>query len=333
MLADIDTARKKKSTFIFNTKGCFIVAPVWIPNINVNPKWSQNGVTVAGGNGKGNGLNQLSNSWSVYVDDNETVFVGDYDNHRIVEWKKGATSGQVVAGGNGVGNRIDQLNGPVHVIVDKETDSLIITDFHNKRVVRWPRQNGTSGEIIISNVGCWGAAMDNDGYLYVSDYDTHEVKRWKLGDTTGTVVAGGNGQGNRLDQLSRPRYTFVDQDHSVYVTDANNHRVMKWIKGAKEGVIVAGGQGAGNGLTQLSSPFGISVDELGTVYVADYDNHRVMRWWKGATQGSVVVGGNASGGQANQLNGLCGLAFDQQNNLYVVDYNNHRVQKFNVDRS
>ncbi len=276
-------------------------------------------------------MNQLCYPLSVYIDDNQTIYVADYSNHRILEWKNGTTSGQVVAGGNGRGNRNDQLSSPVNVIVDKVNDSLIICDYDNKRVVRWPRRNGKIGETIISNVGCWGLTMDTDGYLYVSDFNKHEVRRWKIGETNGTLVAGGNGQGNRLDQLNCPQYIFVDQDHSVYVSDRDNNRVMKWMKDAKEGIVVAGGQGEGNSLTQLSTPRGIIVDQLGTVYVADGSNNRVMRWLKGATQGSVVVGDNGSRGQPNQLNAPVDLSFDRQNNLYVVDHYNNRVQKFNIN--
>ena len=68
------------------------------------------------------------------------------------------------------------------------------------------------------------------------------------------VVAGGNGQGNQLNQLNGPTYIFVDDDLSLYVSDCGNHRVMKWVKDAKEGVVVAGGNGQGNSLTQLSLP-------------------------------------------------------------------------------
>ncbi|CAF3364045.1 unnamed protein product, partial [Rotaria sp. Silwood2] len=73
-------------------------------NIHPNARWRQNGITVAGGNRQGNGINQLSNPSGLYVDDDHTVYVADESNHRIVEWKWGATSGQVVAGGNGHGN-------------------------------------------------------------------------------------------------------------------------------------------------------------------------------------------------------------------------------------
>ncbi|CAF3010524.1 unnamed protein product, partial [Rotaria sp. Silwood2] len=243
----------------------------------------------------------------------------------------GATSGQVVAGGNGQGSGAHQLYNPTDVIVDKERDSLIICDGWNRRVVRWPRRNGTSGETIISNIDCVGLTMDENGSLYVTDEGKHEVRRYRRGESQGTVVAGGNGSGNRLDQLSDPRYVFVDRDHSVYVSEWGNDRVMKWVEGAKQGIVVAGGQGKGIGLTQLYSPQGVVVDQLGTVYVADQWNDRIMRWPKGAPQVSVIVGGNGKEEQSNQLNWSIGLSFDRHGNLYVVDYGNHRVQKFNID--
>ncbi|CAF0937684.1 unnamed protein product [Rotaria sordida] len=298
-----------------------------------NARWIHDGITVAGGNGQGNTLNQLYCPWSVFVDDDQTIYIADCYNHRILEWKCSATYGQVVAGGNGEGNRPDQLNGPTDVIVDKESDCLIICDRRNRQVVQWPRRNGTNGQTIISDIDCWSLAMDNNGYLYVSDTDHHEVRRWKMGDTSGTVVAGGNGKGNHLNQFDCPTYIFVDENRSVYVSDQNNHRVMKWMEGTKEGIVVAGSQHQGNDLTQLSCPSGVTVDQLGTVYVVDSWNHRVMCWSKEATQGNVVVGGNEHGEQANQLNHPLGLSFDQKRNLYVTDQNNHRIQKFNIDSS
>ncbi|CAF5034025.1 unnamed protein product, partial [Rotaria sp. Silwood1] len=236
-----------------------------------------------------------------------------------------------VAGGNGQGSGAHQLNEPRDVIVDKERDCLIISDRSNRRVVRWSRRNGTSGETIISNIDCWGLTIDENGSLYVVDSGKNEVRRYRRGESQGTVVAGGNGRENRLDQLSFPRYVFVDRDHSVYVSEWRNHRVMKWVEGAKQGIIVAGDQGQGNGLTQLSCPRGVVVDQLGTVYVADAGNHRIMLWPNGAKQGSVIFGGNGAGGQSNQLIVPIGLSFDRHGNLYVVDFGNHRVQKFNID--
>jgi sugar lactone lactonase YvrE len=287
---------------------------------------------VAGGKGAGNGTNQLRLPCGLYVDDDQTVYVADRSNHRIVEWKSGATSGQVVAGGNGEGSGAHQLSDPRDVIVDKEGDSLIICDYSNKRVVRWPRQNGTSGETIISNIFCRGLTIDEKGSLYVIDLGKQEVRRYRRGESEGTVVAGGNGIGNRPYQLSNPLYVFVDRDHSVYVSDYANHRVMKWAEGETQGIVVAGGQGQGDGLTQFSYPNGVVVDQLGSVYVAE-GNDRIMRWVKGATQGSIIVGGNGRGERSNQLDRPEGLSFDRHGNLYVVDVRNNRVQKFNIEKS
>ncbi|CAF5044014.1 unnamed protein product, partial [Rotaria sp. Silwood1] len=159
-------------------------------NINIHPnaRWQQNGITVAGGNQQGNRINQLSNPYGLYVDNDQTIYVADTKNHRITEWKWNATSGQVVAGGNGQGSEDHQLNNPTDVIIDKERDCLIICDRWNERVVRWPRRNGTSGETIISNIDCLGLTMDENGSLYVVDDVKNEVRRYRRGESQGTVV-------------------------------------------------------------------------------------------------------------------------------------------------
>ena len=145
----------------------------------MNARWQQNGLNVAGGNGKGNGNNQLSIPCGLYIDDDQTIYIADQFNHRIIEWKWNATSGQVVAGGNEKGNEAHQLSNPLDVIVDKERDNLIICDRGNRRVVRWPRRNGTSGETIISNINCCSLTMDENGSLYVIDWEKHEVRRYR----------------------------------------------------------------------------------------------------------------------------------------------------------
>ncbi|CAF2163745.1 unnamed protein product [Rotaria magnacalcarata] len=300
-------------------------------NIPANAKWTQNGVTVAGGNGEGGATNQLQYPFGLFVDDDQTVVIADFRNHRIMQWKNGdTTNGQVVAGGKGAGNGSHQLNGPSDVLIDKETDSLIICD--DKRVVRWSRRSGTKqGEVLIDSITCVGLAMDEHGYLYVSDVSKHEVRRYQLGEKNGTLMAGGNGQGAGLNQLNFPAFLFVDGHQNVYASDNNNNRVMKWNKGAKEGIVVAGGQGKGSALTQLDGPNGLFVDTLGTLYVADSGNHRVMRWTQGAKQGTVIVGGNGRGAGVNQFTYPYGLSSDRNGSLYVAEMGNNRVQRFSIE--
>ncbi|CAF3336545.1 unnamed protein product, partial [Rotaria socialis] len=303
-------------------------------NIPANAKWKQNGVAIAGGHGQGNATNQLNGPQGLFIDDDQTVVIAEFWNHRIMQWKNGDTAnGQVVAGGKGQGNGLHQLDLPNDVLIDKETDSLIICERGNRRVVRWSRRSGTTqGEILINNIDCWGLAMGEQRYLYVSDYGKHEVRRYQLGEKNYTLVAGGNGKDNDTTLLNGPKYLVVDRQQNLYVSDNNNHRVMKWNRGAKEGVVVAGGQDQGSALTQLYWPEGIFVDTLGTLYVADRGNHRVMRWTQeDKKQGTVIVGGNGQGEGANQLRGPVGLSFDRHCNLYVADWNNHRVQRFSIE--
>jgi sugar lactone lactonase YvrE len=263
----------------------------------------------------------------MYIDDDETIYIGEISKHRVIELKLNKTNLSVVAGENG-----DELLHPIDIIVDKKTDSIIICDQGNRRIVRWSRQNATNGDIIISGIDCNGLAMDDKGYLYVTDWFKKEVRRWEIRvKNKSTIVAGGNGGGNHLRQLLQPMFIFVDKDYSVYVVDKSNHRVMKWINNAKEGIVIAGGNGVGDELTQLSGPTGVAVDHLGNVYVTDTNNHRVMRWINGAKEGTIVVGGNRRGNETNQLNLPSDLLFDKHGNLYVFDSVNHRIQKFYIE--
>ena len=297
-----------------------------------NARWSRNGVTVAGGNGCGNAVNQLNFPRGLDIDDdNQSIVIADCGNHRIVEWKIGAINGKVIAGGRGEGNRLDQLNYPTDVLSDKETNSLFIADRRNRRVLRWSRrQETTHGEVIVDNIYCRGLVIDYQGYLYISDMEKHEVRRYTIEAKNDIVVAGGNGQGNQLNQLNCPTFLFIDEEQAVYLSDTYNHRVMKWNKDAKEGIVAAGGQRRGGALTQLSHPRGLFVDTSGTIYVADARNDRIMRWPIGAQQGTVIVGGNGEGEAANQLSYPRVLSFDRHGNLYVADCDNHRVQRFNL---
>ncbi|CAF0923488.1 unnamed protein product [Adineta steineri] len=296
-------------------------------DIHSNARWNEHGQIVAGQNFT------LGDPYSVFVAEDQTIYVTDYVNHTIMAWYDGETQAQIVAGGHGSGDGAHQLNQPLDVIVDKERDSLLICDHSNKRVVRWPRRNGIHGEIVLSNIVCWGLTMDDAGSLYVADYEKNEVIRYRRDKVQGTVVAGGNGNGKRLNQLDSPSYLFVNREHSVFISDTNNRRVMKWVPGAKEGMIVAAGQGQGGVLSQELNPAGVLVDQLGTVYVADFENNHVFRCSQRTQQGMLVACRDDQVVQGNQLNIPMGLSFDRHGHLYVVDNRNKRVKKFTLEMS
>ncbi|CAF3084977.1 unnamed protein product, partial [Rotaria sp. Silwood2] len=79
--------------------------------------------------------------------------------------------------------------------------------------------------------------------------------KWVEGAKQGIVVAGGQGQGNGLTQLSCPGGVVVDQLGTVYVADEVNDRIMRWPKGATQGSVIVGGNGRGGQSNQLYGPF------------------------------------------------------------------------------
>jgi sugar lactone lactonase YvrE len=102
--------------------------------------------------------------------------------------------------------------------------------------------------------------------------------KWMKGAKEGIVVAGGQGQGNSLKQLSHPMGIIVDQLGSVYVADTSNDRVIRWLKGAEEGTIVVGGNGRGQQPNQFNYPIDLSFDRENNLYVVEYGNHRVEKF-------------------------------------------------------
>ncbi|CAF0953658.1 unnamed protein product [Adineta steineri] len=325
----VETTINKSTTDASTTKAKILTTSTHSHTTTMNElkfnNWKQNTITVAGGNKQGQSLNQLDHPQGMFINTLKNIFIADFYNHRIVEWKWHAKEGQIIAGGNGQGNRTNQLKYPIDVIFDQQNHSIIIADWGNRRVIRWLNQ---TQQILIKNIDCWGLARDKYGFLYVTDWKKHEVRRWKMGEfNEGIIVAGGNGEGDELNQLNGPTFIFVDEKQSVYVSDGRNHRVMKWRKDAKEGIIVAGGNGEGENLNQLSSPQGVVVDRLGEIYVVDCWNDRVMRWCKGKEEGEIIVAEHDEGNQSNQLNHPHGLSSDHEGDLYVADYLNHRIKK------
>ena len=63
--------------------------------------------------------------------------------------------------------------------------------------------------------------------ILVADCGNHRVMCYAEGEFAGEVVAGGNGPGNRLDQLNRPNDVTVERDGAILVMDSLNHRIVR----------------------------------------------------------------------------------------------------------
>ncbi|CAF1688451.1 unnamed protein product [Adineta ricciae] len=183
---------------------------------------------------------QINYPLGIFVDTDKTVYIADQFQDSIVLWKTNGKTGQIVAGGHGRGNALNQFSMPTDVLIDKRTNSFIICDAGNRRIIKWCRKRGTtSGIIVIHNISCFGIAQDRQEYLYVSVIEKNEIRRFSRDNNyaRGRIVAGGNGKGDGLNQFNFPGHLFVDTEQSIYVSDWNNRRMMKWIRGAYQGIV------------------------------------------------------------------------------------------------
>lgn len=158
------------------------------------------GDIVAGGHGVGNDINQLSSPYQIFVDHNQTIYIADYFNHRIMKWFKDSKEGLVVAGGHGYGSAFDQLKLPHAVLVD-QMGTMYIVDFGNDRIIRWFKHS-ESGIVLIGNDGSgnrttqlsdpYDLAFDRQGNLYVADTSNHRIQMYRI-DKTACEISEENG--------------------------------------------------------------------------------------------------------------------------------------------
>ncbi|MBS1625895.1 MAG: T9SS type A sorting domain-containing protein [Bacteroidetes bacterium] len=310
--------------------------------------------TVAGGNGSGSTLNQFNVPYGVATDAASNVYVLDQANNRVVKFPVSSTSatyGVVAAGGNGSGSGLNQLNQAYGLTLDA-SGNIYVSDSYNHRVIKFPAgsSSATSGTVVAGGNGQGNAAnqlsiptdvaFDASGNMYVCDFGNHRIQKFPAGSTSatsGTTVAGGNGQGNTATQLNDPIGVYVDGSGALYVADQHNHRIQKFpagSTGSTSGTTVAGGNGAGSTATQLYYPNDVIIDGAGAMYVCDYQNSRIQKFPVGSsssTSGTTIAGGTGSG--ATQFQRCSRFHIDSYGNMYVSDEGNNRIQKIQISNS
>jgi DNA-binding beta-propeller fold protein YncE len=99
--------------------------------LNNGTEAASTGVTIAGGNGQGNGTNQLNNPNGVCVSaQTGAIYIADTGNSRIQYWAVGASQGVTIAGPT-------QLNQPAGLTLDPNETYLYVADQYNNRIQRF----------------------------------------------------------------------------------------------------------------------------------------------------------------------------------------------------
>lgn len=341
------------------------------------PSCGDNGPAINAGSG--------ANSFqTVTVDAFGNIFIGEQGNNlvRRVDGVTGiiTTVAGVFGGGSFSGDggmaRLAHLNIPVGVAFDA-AGNLYVADSSNNRVRRVTpgvdgKVTGAADEIISTFAGNGsanfsgdgfaamdsavnqpgGAAVDNAGNLFFSDFGNRRVRRVDavtgiISTYAGNGVSGFSGDGGLATSaaLNAPLSIGFDSANNLYIPDNNNQRIRR--VDAATGVITTV---AGNGLqgfggdggpatdpsVRLNFPQKVIVDSLGNLYFSDFSNSRIRKVAGGiittfAGTGASAYNGDGIPATTANLNGPLGIALDSAGNLYVAEINGGRVRK--VDTS
>ena len=142
-------------------------------------------VVVAGNGTAGTAMNMLNRPWGMVVDFNKTLYVADYNNHRVQQFSYGQRNGTTVVGTDAPGTMM--LNSPAGLVQDADC-YLFIADYGDNRIVG----SGPNGFRCIA--GCTGISgsasnqlfnpfsmgFDNHGNLFVADKSNNRIQKFLL---------------------------------------------------------------------------------------------------------------------------------------------------------
>ncbi|WP_224999884.1 IPT/TIG domain-containing protein [Cesiribacter sp. SM1] len=183
----------------------------------------------------------------------------------------------------------------------------------------------------------WDIAIDANGVMYVTDYDSHQIRKITpdgvVSTFAGSTAGFADGTGTAA-QFNGPTAITTDAAGNVYVTEDVNHAIRKITPDGVVTTIAGNGKDGDNDgpveIAKFGKPSGIAVDADGNLYIGDVNNHRIR---KISPDGIVTTfagstAGYADGmGTAAQFNGPTGLKIDAEGNLYVADSYGHRIRK------
>ena len=315
----------------------------------------------AGASGFGDGagpIARFNEPHAVASDPNGNVFIADRLNHRI---RKVNTSGIVItyAGTGAIGGTdgpalSSTFNEPWGIACDTvgnvyvvDTKNYKIRKIDNAGMVTTIAGSGvfgtTNGAASLARFGFpAGIAVTPNGYsIYVSDYNTHTIRKIENGQVStmaGTVfVSGMNNGTGATATFNHPYGLCMTSAGDVLIADEWNNVIRKMNSfGLVTTVVGSGIQGSADGpamSAQFKFPAGVCTDGIGNIFVADVLNHTIRKvntsgvvsTYAGLAGSIGDVNGNAAIARFNNPTGVCFNFMDQ--GLYVGDNTNQLLRK------
>jgi len=269
----------------------------------------------------------------VVADENDTMYVVDSGNNRLMKYKKGSNIGQQV---NISTNTNDgNLSNPQDIAIG-ESGAIYISEAGKNRIVKWTF-DPPNIEVLANISNPMGLYLnETTDELYVvrnGSVNYSAVMRYDLNSLEGEEVAAGEYPSRSpltLLGLYSPVGVYVDRNESIFVAELSGHRITKWLPKEYPGQKVAGTENCGLNLSELCNPTSVILDDTDTMYITDMKNNRILRWAKNAEQGECILGCPIISGNTTTypLNRPYDATFDSKLNFLVVERYMHRIKRF-----
>lgn len=201
-------------------------------------------------------------------DSKGNLWVSDYDNSRIVEYKTPFSSGMAASLALGQANL---------------TSSTCAT---SATALCYPWE---------------GVAFDSKGNLFVADYNNCRIVEYKPPFSTGMAASLAIGQaglnsstcGTTVSTMNSPLGIAFDSKGNLWTGDYTNNRVLEFTEpfttGMRASLVIGQSDFTSSAYSTtasgLSNPYDVSFDTKGNLYVADYDNNRTVMYSAPFTNG------------------------------------------------
>ena len=238
------------------------------------------------------------------------------------------------------------------VIVDDTNKCVIVLDCNMTLLSVIGQGSGDSR--LVNPIG---AAVSKDGIIAVSDWGSHQVKKYSLQGKLLSVI--GNKRGNNNGQFNMPSGLVFSSNKMLYVIDGWNHRIQVFED--DKFAFTFGSKGSNPG--QFVWPVRIAIDTDNKVLVSDFNGGHISlfshtgsfiskitcdRPWAitVSPDGYIITDCDDKitiwspthqmihqfgdkGSLQGEFDNIFGIAINSTGTIYVVEYENERLQIFN----
>lgn len=259
----------------------------------------------------------LLNPYSVVIDDNERLFVGDTAGNVVhmldLKSRKYKQISELEKG--------KELLKPVALALSQ--DALYISDSVLAEIHVLDKngkfQFSFGGGKLKRPTGI--AFYKKTGRLYVVDTARHVIDVF---DKNGRFIYEFGARGDSAGEFNYPTQLCIDKAGRLYVSDTLNYRIQVFSSDGKF-IKMFGSQGKYPG--NFAHPCGISTDDVGHIYVVDrqFENVQIFD-----SDGRILIAFGQEGSGLSQFWLPAGIFIDSQNRIFVADSFNKRIQIFEL---